>query len=790
MTTETEKRVCVLVLGMHRSGTSVIASVVRSLGVDFGNQLLLSGDDNPRGYFEHAEIVAINQSLLESFEIDSDGITQELPKDWLYDERVASYKEKIRSVIRRDFSTSNYFGLKDPRISILLPLYLEILDELCVDVRCVVAHRTIADVVFSMRSRNNVPLITAAKAFRYFYRIIGACGGEYPSINIFYSDLLGDSQNVVQMLCTFLHDEATCVDAYIADAVARIEPQLQHQQKSIDELLRAYEHELEMVERQVSEQRATRQNDLLWWENQLQTFRHIEHHQIEIIERANTTHAQMMDEREASLRKHREEMNELKSVHKHSFEEAEGQWKAIVADKERYIASLQTTLAHIERSIVWKVITVWDGVFMHIFPKHSHVYRWYHGGIMWLQRMCNDVIPGKVVETIKGRQAAKNVSSFWDTFFAATPQTDILFVNHEESRTGAPRIVFDVAQASKKRHSVAMVSLKKESMHQDFVDAFGTIIYPDDLYPTKKPEEQARMILEKLRPRLVYVNSISSYAFAKVAKEMSIPVIFHVHELDIAFNVYFSKRQRDDFKHWADTFIAVSEPVRTLLVDTLGCDADKVVLINAFINGERVRQQAKEIESSYIRRELQLEDDTLLVVCVGMFIYRKGADMFMELAKRMIDRGLKVKLVWVGGQPFKEPFMGDFATYRDYFTLLSEKKNPFPYVQLADVFILPAREDPFPLVVLEAMALSKPTVVFKDAGGIHEAIQDAGVIVSPMTVDAFEDALVTCITDKGARDMYGLRAKIHQQKYDAHYLLPQVQTCIKETLQQQQQPLL
>jgi glycosyltransferase involved in cell wall biosynthesis len=59
----------------------------------------------------------------------------------------------------------------------------------------------------------------------------------------------------------------------------------------------------------------------------------------------------------------------------------------------------------------------------------------------------------------------------------------------------------------------------------------------------------------------------------------------------------------------------------------------------------------------------------------------------------------------------------------------------------ADVFLLPSREDPFPNVVIEALAAGTPVVAFADTGGAPEALTDgAGVVVPYLDVDAMAQA--------------------------------------------------
>ena len=74
-----------------------------ALGVDLGDKLLLPSRDNPKGYFEHSELMSLNISFLNAYHLDNDGLLGELPTDWVYSEkaidRITSFedaKTKIR----------------------------------------------------------------------------------------------------------------------------------------------------------------------------------------------------------------------------------------------------------------------------------------------------------------------------------------------------------------------------------------------------------------------------------------------------------------------------------------------------------------------------------------------------------------------------------------------------------------------------------------------------------------------------------------------------------------------
>lgn len=87
--------------------------------------------------------------------------------------------------------------------------------------------------------------------------------------------------------------------------------------------------------------------------------------------------------------------------------------------------------------------------------------------------------------------------------------------------------------------------------------------------------------------------------------------------------------------------------------------------------------------------------------------------------------------------------------------------NPFPVVRALDVLAHPARRDPFPLALLEGMALARPIVASR-VGGIPEMIADgeSGILVPPDDAAALAAALAALLTDAARRDRLGAAALV------------------------------
>jgi len=150
------KRRALLILGMHRSGTSAITRVVNLLGAKIGDRLVPPGHDNPSGFWENATAVEINEQLLREL-----GRTwydmREMPDGWM--ETAAAEKALNLAVkfIRRDLGGSAFCALKDPRMCLTAPLWIKAFETLKFEVSCLFVVRDPREVVESLHRRNGWP---------------------------------------------------------------------------------------------------------------------------------------------------------------------------------------------------------------------------------------------------------------------------------------------------------------------------------------------------------------------------------------------------------------------------------------------------------------------------------------------------------------------------------------------------------------------------------------------------------------------------------------------------------
>jgi hypothetical protein len=171
-----ERRPIVLVLGMHRSGTSLCSHLLSALGVDMADNISGPGNpaptpDNPRGHWERWEIVEFHDRILRLFNRDYLGRFHDfaLPVAWWADPRVAQIRHEMIAFLENRMG-DGYFGFKDPRTVRLMPVWHQIFNELKLAPKLVLCLRDPAQVARSLHARDG--LDPAIGEYRWLVHLI------------------------------------------------------------------------------------------------------------------------------------------------------------------------------------------------------------------------------------------------------------------------------------------------------------------------------------------------------------------------------------------------------------------------------------------------------------------------------------------------------------------------------------------------------------------------------------------------------------------------------------------
>ena len=149
------KRIAVVVLGMHRSGTSALAGVLNLLGCDAPAKQMKPTKDNEKGYFEAERLYGLHTELLNSAGSTWDDWLPVNP-GWFKSNRVEEFHDRALELVKQEFGTSRLFVLKDPRICRLVPFWEDVLKESDAAPRYVMTHRNPLEVAASLAQRDGM----------------------------------------------------------------------------------------------------------------------------------------------------------------------------------------------------------------------------------------------------------------------------------------------------------------------------------------------------------------------------------------------------------------------------------------------------------------------------------------------------------------------------------------------------------------------------------------------------------------------------------------------------------
>jgi hypothetical protein len=165
-----QRRPIVLVLGMHRSGTSLCSHILSALGVDMADEIRADAW-NVRGHWERWEIVEFHDRILNLFDRSYWGNFHDfaLPVAWWADPRVADTKREIVAFLKSRMG-GGYFGFKDPRTVRLMPVWHQIFNELKLAPKLVLCLRNPAQIGRSLSARDG--LDSEAGEYRWLVHMI------------------------------------------------------------------------------------------------------------------------------------------------------------------------------------------------------------------------------------------------------------------------------------------------------------------------------------------------------------------------------------------------------------------------------------------------------------------------------------------------------------------------------------------------------------------------------------------------------------------------------------------
>ena len=192
-------RQAILILGMHRSGTSALTRVVNLLGFNLPKKLIPASQHNTKGFWETQVLADFHDRVLRSAGSCWHDWSEFNP-EWYLSPLRDQFSEELKAILLSEFGTDGSILVKDPRICRLLPLWLDVLSQLEIKLAAVIPVRNPLEVARSLRQRDG---FTDGKSLLLWLRhVLDAeqCSRTLPRAFCSYDDLLVDWRSVITQI--------------------------------------------------------------------------------------------------------------------------------------------------------------------------------------------------------------------------------------------------------------------------------------------------------------------------------------------------------------------------------------------------------------------------------------------------------------------------------------------------------------------------------------------------------------------------------------------------------------
>jgi glycosyltransferase involved in cell wall biosynthesis len=378
----------------------------------------------------------------------------------------------------------------------------------------------------------------------------------------------------------------------------------------------------------------------------------------------------------------------------------------------------------------------------------------------------------------------------------------LLFISHDSSLTGAPILLLNLLKLIKKHslYDFEILLYRGGSLEDDFKKLGPTDILKDKNYATTRNNIKRGLNFLKYQQKLwkwqkkvkkfdlVFNNTVTNGKVLEGFAKVGLPIVSYVHELESVIRQYYANAI---LTFQFSGLIAVpSSVVGRNLELRHSVPEHKIKRLDYFFSSEEVIHQSikKEEGRRMFFDRFKLPINKFYVVSMGTATHRKGIDLFLEVCKEL-QADPDMFFVWIGDfvdESTKEKTLKDIEVHNLSHNFLMTGFLPNSSLNLLpfDLFCLTSREDPYPLVVIEAAMQKIPSLCF-DSGGISDFVSgDCGWLINDFSPSAMAEKIRELKKDKKQMQTVGENAgkKALELHTNEERILIQFKTIINQLL--------
>ncbi len=306
----------------------------------------------------------------------------------------------------------------------------------------------------------------------------------------------------------------------------------------------------------------------------------------------------------------------------------------------------------------------------------------------------------------------------------------ILIITPYAGRTGSEMMIgYLLNRYDRKRFQMALCTLQPGELLNDIPTDVPTFTAPSHFSVIQKLQNKfgenpilsyLKKVQKEFRADVWYLNTLVPSFLLPLAQQLGVKVVTHFHELPMEYLALKADVFRTIITQ-SNLIIGCSEIVCQRIREAGG---QRIELCHSLIDQSRVQVNPARVQE--LKAALQIQPGEFTWVMSGQTTYRKGFDLLPDFATEL--QGTHARIIWLGQllddglvEYTQQKLKHNTGIRVDVMGI--QREDYYAYLSLADGFLLTSREDPFPLVMIEAATLGKPIVAFP-SGGVTEFVEE------------------------------------------------------------------
>jgi glycosyltransferase involved in cell wall biosynthesis len=338
---------------------------------------------------------------------------------------------------------------------------------------------------------------------------------------------------------------------------------------------------------------------------------------------------------------------------------------------------------------------------------------------------------------------------------AGSQKKKIILVSHDAHFHGAQLLALHLVKEFKERfHYEVYTILKSGGILEDEFGNYSQVINFERDYPDYDAKNKIISELFHTGACIAIANTVVTGEIVELLVKNHIKTLSLIHELPGIIKQMNQETNVQKIIHYADKIVFPSDFVKKKILGENEIHDPKYLVAPQGLYVKNTYKADKTGARKKLREKFSLPHDAKIIICVGYADYRKGADIFVNVAQKVLQNYKNSFFIWVGHAD-NTLFPEIQKTIRceqlsDNVLFVGKQEDISLFYAGADVFLLTSREDPFPSVVLEALDVEVPVIGFEGAGGFSDILHTTGGLLVPyLDSDIMAEKVKFLLTNEG-----------------------------------------